>query len=113
VKRAKLRFGTGFRVAIGNRRCQAAQMVIEPGDSEGGPQNRHHGTDQWLYVVAGKGLARVNGRPYRLAAGVLLLIERGNKHEVKNTGRTPLRTLNFYTPPAYRKDGKELPAARP
>jgi oxalate decarboxylase/phosphoglucose isomerase-like protein (cupin superfamily) len=42
-----------------------------------------------------------------------LLIERCNKHEVKNTGRGPLRTLNFYHPPAYRKDGSELPAARP
>ncbi len=88
-------------------------MVIKPGDSEGGPGNRHHGADQWLYVVSGRGLARVNGRAYPLSAGVLLLIERGNKHEVENTGREPLRTLNFYNPPAYRKDGTELPAARP
>ncbi len=28
-------------------------------------------------------------------------------------GRTPLHTLNFYSPPAYRADGRELPAARP
>jgi mannose-6-phosphate isomerase-like protein (cupin superfamily) len=69
--------------------------------------------DQWLYVVAGKGIARISGHSYLLSAGVLLLIERCNKHEVKSTGRGPLRTLNFYSPPAYRKDGTELPAARP
>ncbi len=113
MKRKKLRFSLGFRVAMGNRRSQAAEMVIPPGSSEGGPENRHRGADQWLYVVAGKGVARVNGRSYPLSAGVLLLIERCEKHKVKNTGRALLRTLNFYSPPTYRKDGRELPAARP
>jgi len=113
MKRKKLRFGIGFRVALGNRRSQAAEMVIKPGDSEGGPGNRHRGADQWLYVVSGKGIARINGHTHPLSAGMLLLIERCNTHEVKNTGRGPLRTLNFYNPPAYRKDGSELPAARP
>ena len=98
-------------MAVGNRRSQAAEMVIRPGGSEGGPKNRHRGADQWLYVVAGRGQAKVNGRSYPLSEGTLLLIERGDDHEVKNTGRAMLRTLNFYSPPAYRKDGKELPAA--
>lgn len=31
VKRKTLRFGKGFRVALGNRSAQAAEMVIEPG----------------------------------------------------------------------------------
>jgi mannose-6-phosphate isomerase-like protein (cupin superfamily) len=113
MKRKKLRFGMGFRVAMGNRRSQAAEMVIAPGDSEGGPENRHHGADQWLYVISGRGVVRSGSRSYPLSAGVLLLIERRNKHEVKNTGTAPLRTLNFYSPPAYRKDGSERPAARP
>jgi mannose-6-phosphate isomerase-like protein (cupin superfamily) len=42
----------------------------------------------------------------------LLLIERGAKHEVRNTGRAPLRTLNVYVPPAYRRDGEPLPRGR-
>jgi hypothetical protein len=29
-------------------------------------------------------------------ARTLLLIERGEAHEIRNTGRRPLRTLNFY-----------------
>jgi hypothetical protein len=36
MKRKTLRFGRGFRVAFGNRRAQAAEMVIPPGDAEGG-----------------------------------------------------------------------------
>ena len=39
-----------------------------------------------------------------------MLIERGDKHEIRNTGEEPLRTLDFYVPPAYGSDGEELPA---
>jgi mannose-6-phosphate isomerase-like protein (cupin superfamily) len=112
VKRKTLRFGRGFRVAFGNRRAQAAEMVIAPGGSEGGPGNRHRGADQWLFVVAGTGLARIAGRPRALRRGTLLLIERGVAHEVRNTGRTPLQTLNVYVPPAYRHNGDPLPRGR-
>jgi oxalate decarboxylase/phosphoglucose isomerase-like protein (cupin superfamily) len=42
-----------------------------------------------------------------------VLIERGDTHEIRNTGRTPLRTLNFYVPPAYTSDGDELPVGKP
>ena len=48
MKRKRLRFGAGFRVALGNRRSQAAEMVLRPGKGEGDPHNRHRGADQWL-----------------------------------------------------------------
>lgn len=112
MKRKQLRFGKGFRVAIGNRRSQAAEMVIAPGRAEGDPENRHRGADQWLYVLSGTGTATVNKRRYPLRAGSLMLIERGDLHEVRNTGRGLLRTLNFYVPPAYDSDEEELPAGR-
>ena len=99
-------------MSLSNARAQAATMVIEPGDAEGGPDNRHRGADQWLFVVAGRGVATVGGRKRMLRAGTLLLIERGTTHEIRNTGRTPLKTLNVYVPPAYRSDGEELPRGR-
>jgi mannose-6-phosphate isomerase-like protein (cupin superfamily) len=113
MKHKSLRFGQGFRVAIGNRRSQAAEMTLAPGDSEGGPDNRHRGSDQWLYVVSGTGQATVAGKRYRLRAGTVLLIERGDTHEIRNTGRQPLKTLNVYVPPAYTKGGDELSRGRP
>ena len=87
-------------------------MVLPPGKSEGSRDNRHRGADQWLYVVSGAGVARVNGRRIPLRAGTLLLIEARDEHEVKNTGRAPLRTLNVYVPPAYTRAGDELPRGR-
>lgn len=107
-----LRFGKGFSVALRNNRAQAATMVIGPGDCEGGPDNRHRGADQWLFVRSGSGVAVLAGRKHRLRAGSLVLIERGTAHEIRNTGRTPLETFNVYVPPAYRSDGNELPRGR-
>ena len=113
MRSKQLTLGRGFRVVLGNRRAQAAEMVIAPGGAEGGPGNRHRGADQWLYVIDGKGYAMVNGRRRLLRAGSLLLIERGDVHEVRNSGRALLRTLNVYVPPAYRTDGTPLPRGRP
>ena len=113
MKRKQLRFGRGFRVALGNRRSQAAEMVLKPGKAEGDPHNRHRGADQWLFVLSGTGTATVNRRKHALRAGTLLLIERGDEHEICNTGRGLLRTLNFYVPPAYDRAGDELSAGRP
>jgi mannose-6-phosphate isomerase-like protein (cupin superfamily) len=112
MKRKGLRFGVGFRVVFGNRRAQAAEMTQANGDVEGGPDNRHRGSDQWLYVVSGTGVAVVNKKRHPLYTGTLLLIEHGDTHEIRNKGEEPLRTLNLYVPPAYTKDGDPLPRGR-
>jgi mannose-6-phosphate isomerase-like protein (cupin superfamily) len=107
-----LRFGKGFHVALSNARGQAATMVIPAGDSEGGPANRHRGADQWLFVLSGTGVATLGRTRHRLRAGTLLLIERGTTHEIRNTGRTRLETLNVYVPPAYTTSGNERPRGK-
>lgn len=113
MKRSRLSQRPGFHVGMTSRGAQVASMILAPGGAEGGPDNRHRGADQWLYVVAGTGVARVNGRRVRLVPGTLLLIERGDVHEVRNSGRATLKTLNVYVPPAYRQDGRPLSRGRP
>lgn len=112
MQKKMLRFGRGFRIAIKNRRAEAAVMVIPPGDSEGDASNRHRGADQWLYVVEGQGIALVDGKRYKLTPSTLILIENGERHEIRNDGDQPLRTLNFYAPPAYTRGGNSLPRGR-
>jgi mannose-6-phosphate isomerase-like protein (cupin superfamily) len=112
MQQKRLRFGRGFRIAINSPASQAAEMTLPPGESEGGPDNRHRGSDQWLFVVSGRGTAIINRRRYPLRPGTLLLIERGDLHEIKNTSSDPLRTLNLYVPPAYTEEGEELPRGR-
>ncbi|WP_407351235.1 cupin domain-containing protein [Luteimonas sp. R10] len=112
MKHERFRFDNEFRVVVDLRGVQAAEMVLPPGGSEGGPDNHHQGADQWLYVVSGIGLAIVEGVRQRLGAGSLLVIERGERHEIRNTGRRALKTLNIYAPPAYDEEGEPLPAGR-
>ena len=57
MKHAELQFRPGFRIAAGNKRSQGAVMVIAAGSREGGPDNRHKGADQWLFVLDGTGEA--------------------------------------------------------
>jgi mannose-6-phosphate isomerase-like protein (cupin superfamily) len=90
-----------FRVLAGTRRSQAATMTLAAGKSTGGDENRHPGKDQWLFVLSGRGEAVVEGKKRALKPGTLLLIEASEKHEIRNTGRAKLETLNIYAPPAY------------
>lgn len=104
---------SNFKIDLGNGRSQAAEMVLEPGESSEPGGSSHRGSDQWLYVVEGEGVAIVNKKRIKLKERSLLLIERKEKHEIRNVGPTPLKTLNFYVPPAYTKSGNPLPSGRP
>ncbi len=112
MKKTKLRLTKDFAVVLGNRKAQAAEMVLREHGKEGDPRNRHRGADQWLFVVSGAGTAIVNGRRYRLATQTLMLIEHGDEHEIRQTGTEPLQTLNIYVPPAYGSDGEPLPRGK-
>jgi mannose-6-phosphate isomerase-like protein (cupin superfamily) len=112
MKHDQLQFTKGFRVSVGNDKSQGAVMVLGPGDTEGGPDNRHRAADQWLLVTEGTGVAIVNDRQLSLTAGTLVLIEAGDAHEIRNTGQSLLKTVNVYVPPAYDPDGEELSPGR-
>lgn len=113
MRSKSLRFTKGFRIAFANARAEAAEFVIPPGDSEGGPRNAHRGADQWMLVLDGRGTAIVNGKRRALRAGSLLLIEKGERHEIRNTGRALLKSFVVYTPPAYKKSGARLSRGKP
>ena len=101
MQRHEFEFEPGFHVVLGNGRSQAAEMVLGDGEATGGPQNCHEDSDQWLYVTAGRGVAVIEGDEHALEPGTLSLIERGETHEIRNTGGGALETINFYVPPAY------------
>lgn len=104
---ATTRHRRGFAVLHATRTSQAAMMTLAPGEDSGEDgDNEHAWAEQWLYVVSGSGRARVGGRTIALRAGSLLLIEKREPHQIRNTGRRRLVTVNVYAPPAYRPDGE-------
>jgi hypothetical protein len=47
-------------------------------------------------------------RRVKIGQHSLLLIVKGELHQIRNTGRGKLRTINFYAPPAYDEEGQPL-----
>jgi mannose-6-phosphate isomerase-like protein (cupin superfamily) len=107
-----LRHRGKFEPILSSRAAQAAMMTLAPGGaSDEAVGNEHPQSEQWLFVVAGTGVATIvprrgSRRSVKLRAGTLLLIEKGDRHQIKNTGRKKLSTLNFYVPPAYTREGE-------
>jgi mannose-6-phosphate isomerase-like protein (cupin superfamily) len=101
-----------FQVLATTREGQAAMMTLKPGEaSDETPSNEHPGSEQWVFVVSGIGEVKIGKGKSRLrrveiADHSLLLIEKRERHQIINTGRKPLVTLNFYLPPAYNSVGE-------
>lgn len=113
MKIAHPSFSNSFRVLCGNSTSQAATLVLQSGEREGGCGNRHSGACQWLFVVSGTGEAEISGKKFELTPHTLLLVEKGEEHGFVNTGSEALKFLTFYVPPAYDNAGEELPAGKP
>jgi mannose-6-phosphate isomerase-like protein (cupin superfamily) len=91
-----------FDVVMKTKKSEAATMVLKPGESTGGPDNRHPKSDQWMYVLSGEGEIQIGEKLYQLVPERLILIEANEAHEVRNTSsQKDLRTLNIYAPPEY------------
>ncbi|MCE9533069.1 MAG: cupin domain-containing protein [Planctomycetes bacterium] len=101
-----------FKVMAATQWAQSALMTLQPGQSTGEPDNEHPHSEQWLLVLAGVGRAIVNKRRVALRRHALLLIERGEVHQITNSGKRPLKTLNFYAPPAYTPTGEIRKSAK-
>jgi mannose-6-phosphate isomerase-like protein (cupin superfamily) len=96
-----------FKPLIESGSLQAAMMTLPPGESSDEEvANEHPKAEQWLFVVSGSGKAKVAGRSVRLREGSLLLIEKAERHQITNTGRSQLVTVSFYAPPAYTNEGE-------
>jgi mannose-6-phosphate isomerase-like protein (cupin superfamily) len=103
-----------FELLVETKNVQAAMMTLRPGEaSDEQPSNEHSSSEQWLFVLSGSGVATIGKKRGRLKRvkleqDALLVIEKGELHQIKNTGRKNLRTINFYAPPAYDEEGQPL-----
>jgi mannose-6-phosphate isomerase-like protein (cupin superfamily) len=98
-----------FAVLHRTRSSQAATMTLGPGgESSESSANEHAWAEQWLYVVSGRGTARVDGTSVALVPGSLLLIEKREPHRIRAAKRSRLVTINIYVPPAYDTSGEPL-----
>ena len=94
---AQARENTFFRQEIlTNEHSQLVLMSVEPGDDIG---EEAHDVDQVLVFVAGEGESVLDGERGRVAAGTLVSVPAGTRHNFINTGTSPLKLYTIYAPP--------------
>jgi mannose-6-phosphate isomerase-like protein (cupin superfamily) len=87
------------RVLWTGEHSQLVIMTIPPGGEIG--EEVHDGIDQILTFVSGTGEARVSGKTKKVAAGDLVAVPSGTKHNFVNTGPNPLVLYTVYGPPEH------------
>ncbi|TQS46285.1 cupin domain-containing protein [Cryptosporangium phraense] len=87
------------RVLWTGEHTQLVIMTIPPGGEIG--EEVHEENDQILTFVSGVGEARVSGQTRKIAAGDLVVVPAGRKHNFVNTGPNPLVLYTIYGPPDH------------
>jgi mannose-6-phosphate isomerase-like protein (cupin superfamily) len=84
------------RVLWTGKHTQLVIMTIPPGGEIG--EEVHPDTDQILTFVSGIGEATVSGQTRKVAAGDLVVVPAGRKHNFVNSGPNPLVLYTVYGP---------------
>ncbi|MDR7233145.1 cupin domain-containing protein [Agrococcus sp. BE272] len=93
-------------VAWTGKHLQVTLMSIEPGKTIG--LEVHKGTDQFLRIDQGKGVAKIGPaeddlQEYEVEDGWSIQVPEGMWHDVENTGDEPLRLYAIYAPTHHAK----------
>lgn len=57
-----------------------------------------------VMVIEGKGLMKLGDKEFEITKGDIIVIPKGTKHSVKNTGKTPLKVISVQAPYFDGKD---------
>lgn len=87
------------RVLWTGEHTQLVIMTIPPGGEVG--EETHDDIDQILAITSGVGQAQVSGQTRKVAAGDVVVVPAGRKHNVVNTGENPLILWTVYGPPEH------------
>lgn len=93
------------RVLYTARHLQLVVMALGPGEEIG---EETHELDQFIRVEDGAGEVTLDGVTHALATEGAVVIPAGTRHNVVNTGTTPLKLYSLYGPPEHR-DGTVHP----
>ncbi len=91
---------TYFRkVLFTGTRSQLVMMDIPPGVEVG--EETHKFTEQTLFFLSGVGKAVLDGKESPIAAGDVVVVTPGIKHNFINTGTSSLKIYTVYAPPNH------------
>lgn len=92
--------GTDFRrVLYTGKHLQLVLMSIKPGEDIG--EEVHMDRDQFFRVEKGTGEVWVDGMRTKIESDFGIVVPAGARHNIKNTGETPLKLYTLYGPPEH------------
>lgn len=99
IEKATLENTDYRRVLYTAHKSQLVLMCLAPGDEIG---EEVHELDQFIRIEAGVGKVILDGVKHAVSDGSAIVIPKGTKHNVINTGTTELKLYSIYSPPEHR-----------
>lgn len=89
----------------GNKNLSLAEAIVPAGFTTF--LHKHNTSEEIYYIVEGSGLMSLGNEKFEVKRGDSICIPPGTPHQIKNTGKSPLRILCCCSP-AYSHDDTEL-----
>jgi quercetin dioxygenase-like cupin family protein len=85
---------------VGKDRCNSTHLKADtvtyfPG-AEGG--EHYHKSESFIYIIEGECDVKINGRPHHLKKDTMVYLEPGERHFIKNTGKSDMTMLEAFAP---------------
>ena len=88
------------RVLYTGSQMQLVLMALQPGEEIG--DEVHNDRDQFFRVEQGNGEVWIDGARTGIESETAIIVPAGARHNVKNTGASPLKLYTLYAPPEHR-----------
>jgi mannose-6-phosphate isomerase-like protein (cupin superfamily) len=88
------------RVLYTGKNMQLVLMSLRPGEEIG--EETHDNIDQFFRFEEGSGEVVINGQASNVKGDYAVVVPAGARHNVRNTGTTPLRLYTIYAPPEHK-----------
>ena len=88
------------RVLYTGKNLQLVLMSLQPGEEIG--EEVHDTHDQFFRFETGKGEVWIDGKRTAVEDDDVVIVPAGALHNVRNTGKTPLKLYTLYGPPEHR-----------
>ncbi|HMT43131.1 MAG TPA: cupin domain-containing protein [Chakrabartia sp.] len=87
------------RVLYTGHNLQLVLMAIQPGEEIG--EEVHDDRDQFFRIEGGAGEVWIDGVCHKVKADDGIIVPQGARHNVKSTGKEPLKLYTIYGPPEH------------
>ena len=87
------------RVLYTGRHLQLVLMSLRAGEEIG--EETHPDRDQFFRIEEGRGEVWIDGRRSEIESDTAIVVPAGARHNVRNTGREPMKLYTVYGPPEH------------